>query len=126
MYNHFFFSFQIVNNHVQGRYNLGSHDSSVSNVIALSEAVANNGQWHTVTLTRSGQWIQLKMDSGEGRFFNETFDNTYNGKSFMLSRDRIVSGSRVVWDPNARFEARGLSDSKFKFIYILSLVKRNI
>ncbi|XP_071177027.1 neural-cadherin-like isoform X2 [Mytilus edulis] len=106
-----FITLEIVNNHVQGRYNLGSHDSSVSNVIALSEAVANNGQWHTVTLTRSGQWIQLKMDSGEGRFFNETFDNTYNGKSFMLSRDRIVSGSRVVWDPNARFEARGLSDT---------------
>ncbi|CAG2215988.1 unnamed protein product [Mytilus edulis] len=64
-----FITLEIVNNHVQGRYNLGSHDSSVSNVIALSEAVANNGQWHTVTLTR------------------------------------------VVWDPNARFEARGLSDT---------------
>ena len=85
----------------------------MNDVISLSNAKANNGQWHTVTLIRSGQWIQLKMDSGEGRYFNEVFSNQQGSKQFSLSRDRIVSGSRVVYDPNARFDGRGLVDSKF-------------
>ena len=52
------------------------------------------------------------MDSGEGRYFNETFGNQQDSIGFYLRKDRIVSGSRVVYDPSTRFEGRGLVDSK--------------
>jgi hypothetical protein len=36
------------------------------------------------------------MDSGEGRYFNETFGNQQDSVGFYLRKDRIVSGSRVL------------------------------
>jgi hypothetical protein len=95
-----------------------------SNIISLSDAKANNGQWHTVKFIRSGQWIQLKMDSGEGRYFNETFGNQQDSVGFYLRKDRIVSGSRVVYDPSTRFEGRGLVDSKTIYHYICKRLYR--
>lgn len=61
------------------------------------------------------------MDSGEGRYFNETFGNQQDSVGFYLRKDRIVSGSRVVYDPSTRFEGRGLVDSKTIYHYICKL-----
>lgn len=62
------------------------------------------------------------MDSGEGRYFNETFGNQQDSVGFYLRKDRIVSGSRVVYDPSTRFEGRGLVDSKTIYHYNCKLL----
>lgn len=61
--------------------------------------------------------MQLKMDSGEGRFFNELFGNENDGKDFYLRKNRLVAGSRVIWEGEsiAKYDGRGLPDSKLRF-----------
>lgn len=82
------------------------------NVLPLSSVRANNGQWHHVTFMRTGKWFQLKMDSGEGRYYNETWGKAGASQNFNLRRDQIVAGARVVFDADPTFDKRGLKDSK--------------
>lgn len=110
------FFFQIINGHVAVIYNLKDYDNSMmENVISLSAAPAANGQWHSLSMKRIGRWFQLKMDSGEGRYYNETWGSLQDSQFFNLKRDQIVSGSLVKFRPNANFHSKDLRDSKWQF-----------
>lgn len=87
----------------------------MENVISLSSAPAANGQWHSLSMKRIGRWFQLKMDSGEGRYYNETWGSLHDSQFFNLKRDQIVSGSLVKFRPNANFHGKDLRDSKWQF-----------
>lgn len=116
MYWVIFFFFQIINGHVAVIYNLKDYDNSMmENVISLSAAPAANGQWHSLSMKRIGRWFQLKMDSGEGRYYNETWGSLQDSQFFNLKRDQIVSGSLVKFRPNANFHSKDLRDSKWQF-----------
>jgi hypothetical protein len=94
-------------------YNLKDYDNSMmDNVISLSAAPAANGQWHSLSMKRIGRWFQLKMDSGEGRYYNETWGSVTDSQFFNLKRDQIVSGSMLKFVPNADFHSKDLSKSK--------------
>lgn len=111
-----YFFFQIINGHVAVIYNLKDYDNSMmENVISLSAAPAANGQWHSLSMKRIGRWFQLKMDSGEGRYYNETWGSLQDSQFFNLKRDQIVSGSLVKFRPNANFHSKDLRDSKWQF-----------
>ncbi|KAK3086712.1 hypothetical protein FSP39_022355 [Pinctada imbricata] len=107
-----FITLQIVNNHVELTYNLRDDTSSLfDHSLSLSSAPANNGQWHTVHVHRIGRWFQLKMDSGEGRYFNETFGSNKDSQFFYMKRDQIVAGARVSFDPSAYYNGKGLTQT---------------
>lgn len=111
-----YYFFQIINGHVAVIYNLKDYDNSMmENVISLSSAPAANGQWHSLSMKRIGRWFQLKMDSGEGRYYNETWGSLHESQFFNLKRDQIVSGSLVKFRPNANFHGKDLRDSKWQF-----------
>jgi len=94
-------------------YNLKNFDAPMlPNVLSLSAVPANNGQWHHVTFSHIGKWFQLKMDSGEGRFQNETWGGPGEGQKFSLRRDEIVAGARVIFDSTPNYNGRGLSQSE--------------
>ena len=58
---------QIVNNYLQFRYDLGSGD----NIVSLPYVPVNDGVLHTVRVSRHGNQVILRLDSGEGRYYAE-------------------------------------------------------
>ncbi|XP_005089075.2 neural-cadherin [Aplysia californica] len=57
---------QIRDGRLQLTYDMGPG----SQTVALNNAMANTGQWHTVHVRRHGNELSLRMDGGEGRKFN--------------------------------------------------------
>ncbi|XP_033753809.1 LOW QUALITY PROTEIN: neural-cadherin-like [Pecten maximus] len=107
-----YITLEIVNNHLQVTFNLKDHDAPLMpNVLSLSAVRANNGQWHHVKFIRTGKWFQLKMDGGEGRYYNETWGKYGESQKFHLRSDQIVAGARVVFDATPTFDKRGLKDT---------------
>lgn len=84
----------------------------------LDSADASNGQWHTLEMRRIGQWFQLKMDSGEGRYYAESWGSPLGTQVFFMSMSKILLGARVVFgqkDPNEAkpvFDGQDLSKSE--------------
>ena len=95
-------------------YNLG--DVKVKGdgdaVLSLVDAPASNGQWHTVYMKRIGKWFQLKMDGGEGRYYNESWGPENGHQLFALKMYNIVSGAHVVFTKNPIAQGQDLTKSK--------------
>ncbi|CAH1802490.1 unnamed protein product [Owenia fusiformis] len=77
---------------LQFRHNLGNDDD----VIRLTEVSANDGAWHTVKVERVGKLFTLKMDNGEGRFFNQSVGVDYSLRYFVLTGAPIYGGADVI------------------------------
>ena len=99
-------------------YNLG--DVKVKGdgdaVLSLVDAPASNGQWHTVSMKRIGKWFQLKMDGGEGRYYNESWGLEDGHHLFALKMYNIVSGAHVVFTKNPIAQGQDLTKSKLSHI----------
>ena len=76
---------------IRFRFNLGSGERQVS----LSHVNASDGQWHTIRVERTGQWVVLTVDSGEGRFYNETNGNSLDHRHIRLSQMSMFAGGDV-------------------------------
>mgnify|MGYP000486511439 CR=1 FL=1 len=103
-------SIQIVRGHVQVLYNLGGTNGE--SYLTLSSAPASNGQWHTVYMTRIGKYFELKMDSGEGRYRNETWGTAGARELIMINMYEIVTGAHVVFSTNPVVNGQDLNQSK--------------
>lgn len=101
---------QLVGGHVQVQYNLGG--SNGESTISLAKAPASNGQWHTVNMKRIGKWFELKMDSGEGRYRNETWGPTNGRELISIRMYQIVTGAHVVFTKNPIPDGLDLNNSK--------------
>lgn len=101
---------QLVGGHVQVLYNLGGANGE--STISLAKAPASNGQWHTVNMKRIGKWFELKMDSGEGRYRNETWGPTNGRELISIRMYQIVTGAHVVFTKNPIPDGLDLNNSK--------------
>ncbi|XP_076297147.1 neural-cadherin isoform X1 [Lasioglossum baleicum] len=63
------------------RYNLNSLRTEERDIWLTAIAV-DDGQWHTVRVSRYGSAATLELDGGEGRRFNETF--SFEGHQWLL------------------------------------------
>lgn len=75
-------------NIVRFRFNLGSGEVD----LRLSQVNVSDGQWHTVYIDRHGQWVTLKLDTGEGRWFNETLGMPSGHLYMKLSQHGLLAG----------------------------------
>jgi len=87
----FFAPLQIVDQRIRFRYNLGTGEQQ----LMLSYVNVSDGQWHTVRVNRIGQWAVMKLDSGEGRFFNETFGVPGGHVQIRVSQRSMFAGGNV-------------------------------
>ena len=96
---------------LQVLYNLGG--SAGESILPLSRARASNGQWHTVFLRRIGRWFQLHMDSGEGRYRNETRGSMNGRELIQIDMYGIVTGAHVVFRNNPIVHSQDLNESEW-------------
>ena len=73
------------------RYNLGSGEQMVS----LSHVNVSDGVWHTANVQRVGQWTELRLDGGEGRYYNETFGVSGGHLEIRISQRNMFAGGDV-------------------------------
>ena len=76
--------------HLLFYYDVGSGNRYLS----LDYVEVNDGEWHTVLIGRYGNQAVLRLDSGEGRFYNETWIEDEG--HVLMSLDEKAHGSAYV------------------------------
>jgi len=61
----------------------------------LTYVNVSDGSWHTAYINRIGQWVQLKVDGSEGRYFNESFGFPDGHREIRLSQRNMFAGGDV-------------------------------
>ena len=85
---------QIVDGHLEFIHDLGSGDK----VISLPHLNVSDGLWHTVYIRRYGNQAILKVDGGEGRYYNES-EPQDDFRLISLSGKDIFAGAEVEYRP---------------------------
>ena len=82
--------------------------------LTLAKAPASNGQWHTVFLKRIGSWFQLKMDGGEGRYYNESWGPASSHQLISIKMYQVTAGAHVAYNNRNPIEnGQDLNKSKY-------------
>ena len=84
--------FQIKDKHLLFYYDLGSGNLYLS----LDYVEVNDGEWHIVRIRRYGNQAVLRLDSGEGRFYNETYIHD-DGHMLMFLDERVHGAAYVTY-----------------------------
>ena len=106
---------QLVNGRLKVLYNLGGSDGTSE--LSLDNAPASNGQWHNLLMRRIGKWFQLKMDGGEGRYYNESWGPEGGDQLISIKMYQIVAGGHVVFSSNPIVNGQDLNKSKLLHKY---------
>ncbi|KAF7996551.1 hypothetical protein HCN44_002194 [Aphidius gifuensis] len=78
---------EIIESYLLFRFNL--NDKSIDEYkIWLSEIKVNDGQWHTVKVSRYGSACMIKLDGSEGIRSNETI--IFKGQNFIIDKNECV------------------------------------
>lgn len=97
------FFLQIKDCRLHFRYNLNSLRTEERDIWLTAIAV-NDGQWHTVRVSRYGSAATLELDGGEGRRFNETF--SFEGHQWLLvdKQEGVFAGGKAEYTGVRTFE----------------------
>ena len=82
---------QVADYRLRLRYNVGSGEQKLQ----LSFVNVSDGQWHTASVDRVGQWVTLTLDTGEGREFNETLGQVQGHAELRISQRGLLAGGDV-------------------------------
>ncbi|XP_046410179.1 neural-cadherin isoform X2 [Neodiprion virginianus] len=85
------------------RYNLNSLKTEERDIWLTAIAV-DDGQWHTVRVSRYGSAATLELDGGEGRRFNETF--SFEGHQWLVvdKQEGVYAGGKAEYTGVRTFE----------------------
>ncbi|XP_043475146.1 neural-cadherin isoform X3 [Leptopilina heterotoma] len=94
---------EIKDSRLHFRYNLNSLRTEERD-IWLTAISVNDGQWHTVRVSRYGSAATLELDGGEGRRFNETF--SFEGHQWLLvdKQEGVFAGGKAEYTGVRTFE----------------------
>ncbi|XP_029635711.1 putative neural-cadherin 2 [Octopus sinensis] len=89
-----FMQLEILNKKACLGYNFGQ--TSSLHYLCLDYVDVNDGQWHTLKMKRVKEEIQLMMDGGEGRFYNDIFVKTFKTLTFTPNKVDFAAGAEIV------------------------------
>ncbi|XP_015602417.1 neural-cadherin isoform X3 [Cephus cinctus] len=94
---------EIKDSRLHFRYNLNSLRTEERDIWLTAIAV-DDGQWHTVRVSRYGSAATLELDGGEGRRFNETF--SFEGHQWLLvdKQEGVYAGGKAEYTGVRTFE----------------------
>lgn len=83
----------------------------------------DDGQWHTVRVSRYGSAATLELDGGEGRRFNETF--SFEGHQWLLvdKQEGVFAGGKAEYTGVRTFEVYA-DYQKGEFLFKISTIVR--
>jgi hypothetical protein len=88
------------------RFNLNSLRTEEKD-LWLTSITVNDGQWHTVKVSRFGSAAMLELDGGEGRRYNETF--IFEGHQYMQvdKQEGVYAGGKAEYTGVRSYEVYG-------------------
>lgn len=91
--------------------------------IWLTAIAVDDGQWHTVRVSRYGSAATLELDGGEGRRFNETF--SFEGHQWLLvdKQEGVFAGGKAEYTGVRTFEVYA-DYQKGEFLFKISTIVR--
>ncbi|XP_017766893.1 PREDICTED: neural-cadherin isoform X1 [Eufriesea mexicana] len=94
---------EIKDSRLHFRYNLNSMRTEERDIWLTAIAI-DDGQWHTVRVSRYGSAATLELDGGEGRRFNETF--SFKGHQWLLvdKQEGVFAGGKAEYTGVRTFE----------------------
>ncbi|XP_031778398.1 neural-cadherin isoform X2 [Nasonia vitripennis] len=94
---------EIKDSRLRFRYNLNNMRTEERDIWLTAIAV-DDGQWHTVRVSRYGSAATLELDGGEGRRFNETF--SFEGHQWLLvdKQEGVYAGGKAEYTGVRSFE----------------------
>lgn len=78
--------------------------------MTLTNFNASDGEWHSVFVNRVGQWVVLRVDSGEGRYFNESSSLVGGHVEMHIAQRGLLAGGDIRF-PSA--DSQPLVDNDF-------------
>ena len=82
---------QLRDGHPQLRCDMGQGDI----IVSLTDVDASDGLWHVLTIYRYGNQIIMKMDGGEGRYYNESWPQ--DAHRYIILQDRWTALAASVY-----------------------------
>ena len=82
---------QLKDRKVRFRYNLGSGE----NEVGLNQVNVSDGYWHTIYVERIGKMAVIKLDSGEGRYYNMSLGAIGGHLQILVARRQFYAGGDV-------------------------------
>ena len=64
-------------------------------MVVLSHVNVSDGQWHTVSVERMGKAATLKLDGGEGRFYNVSLGSNGGHLQIRVAKRQFYAGGDV-------------------------------
>jgi len=97
---------QIKDGRLRFRFNLNSLRTEERD-LWLTAVTVNDGQWHTVKVSRYGSSAVLELDGGEGRRYNETFH--FEGHQWMQvdKQEGVYAGGKAEYTGVRSYEVYG-------------------
>ncbi|KAI9558984.1 hypothetical protein GHT06_015773 [Daphnia sinensis] len=97
---------EIKDGRLRFRFNLNSLRTEEKD-LWLTSITVNDGQWHTVKVSRYGSAAMLELDGGEGRRYNETF--TFEGHQYMQvdKQEGVYAGGKAEYTGVRSYEVYG-------------------
>lgn len=75
------------------RYDLGSGDQDLQ----LTYVNVSDGIWHDTYVTRYGNQVMLRMDLGEGKYYNESNPNDDHRLIYVYNDRQTYGGAEVYY-----------------------------
>ena len=85
--------FQLKEQLLRFRYNLGSGEESIT----MTYANVSDGVWHTVKIHRIGKMTSMLIDGGEGRKYNETYGRSGAHHNIKIAQHQFFAGGDVKY-----------------------------
>ncbi|XP_059351786.1 neural-cadherin-like [Daphnia carinata] len=97
---------EIKDGRLRFRFNLNSLRTEEKD-LWLTAITVNDGQWHTVKVSRYGSAAMLELDGGEGRRYNETF--IFEGHQYMQvdKQEGVYAGGKAEYTGVRSYEVYG-------------------
>lgn len=84
----------------------------------LNAITVDDGQWHTVTVSRFGSTAILALDGGEGRRYNESFEFVGHQWLMVDKQEGVYAGGKAEYTGVRTFEVLADFQKGEKFVKI--------
>lgn len=87
---------EIQDKYLRYRYNLNNARTD-EHELWLSAVKINDGQWHTVRVSRYGSVAMISLDGGEGKRYNETLEYEGKHQQMKVEKQNVFAGGYVEY-----------------------------
>lgn len=84
---------KVVDTHLQVVYDLGSNNQ----IVPLNYVNVSDGLWHNVSVVRYDNQVILKLDHGDGKYFNQSMPSSQHQLIYVSGYRQVFGGANAYY-----------------------------